>query len=348
MSTDVDIFMEPEPEVKRDRWGRYILANPFTGNERPHTRVTTFARAILDSYALSQWEKRMVVKGMSLRPDLVDAAHSLEVSGPKKESDRYKLDKLVEQAKDASGGNTAARRGTSIHSFSEKIDAGQITLEEVPDRQRPDLIAYQGCMKARGLTIVPELLERIVCLPQYEVAGRLDKVVLESDGTPVVADVKSGQDLSHKNKKLEIAIQLACYTRGINTSGVWNLKDQCWEPVPRVREDYALVIHIPAGSGSYEIFTIDLLEGWKAVQLCADVRDRRKDPPKLAPYEGPRAVLSDVPAPVGLDGWADRFRSVQSKQGAVRLYQEARKAFPEGSSELASLVRIGREALGLS
>lgn len=346
--TDIDIFQEPEPEVKRDRWGRYILSNPFTGNQRPHTRVTTFARTILDSYALSQWEKRMVAKGMSLRPDLVDVAHSLEVSGPKKEEDKYKLDKVVERAKDAAGGNTAAHRGTSIHSFSEKIDLGQIDIQDVPERQRPDLIAYQGCMQAKGLTIIPELLERIVCLPQYEVAGRLDKVVLESDGTPVIADVKSGQDLSHKNKKLEIAIQLACYAHGINTSGVWNIKDQVWEPVPKVRTDYALVIHIPAGSGACEIFTIDLLEGWKAVQLCAEVRDRRNDPPMLAPYEGPRAVLSAVPAPVGLDGWADRFRGVQSKQEAGRLYQEARKTFPEGSRELTSLVRIGREALGLT
>lgn len=345
--TDVDIFEDPEPEVKRDHWGRYILTNPFTGNQRPHTRVTTFARTILDAYALNQWEKRMVAKGMSLRPDLVDAATSLEVSGPKKDEHKAKLDKVVERAKDAAGANTAAHRGTAIHTFAERIDAGEISTEEVPERQRPDLIAYLECMEAKGLTVVPELVERIVCLPQYEVAGQLDKVVLESDGTPVIADVKSGQDLSHKNKKLEIAIQLACYARGINTSGVWNLRDQCWEPVPRVREDYALVIHIPAGSGSCEILTIDLLEGWEAVKLCAQVRDQRNDPPTLTPYTGPRAVLSAVPVPVGLDGWADRFRGVQSKQEAGRLYQEARKKFPEGSHELASLVRIGREALGL-
>lgn len=346
--TDQDIFQESEPEVKRDRWGRYVLNNPFTGNERSHTRVTTFARTILDSYALNQWEKRMVVKGMSLRTDLVDAASALEVAGPKKDSDKYKLDKIAERAKDAAGGNTAAHRGTSIHSFAEKIDQGLLSVQEVPERQRPDLIAYQGCMEAHGLTVVPELLERIVCLPQYEVAGRLDKVLLESDGTPVIADVKSGQDLSHKSKKLEISVQLACYAHGINTSGVWNIRDECWEPAPKVREDYALVIHIPAGSGSCEILTIDLQTGWEAVKLCADVRDRRNDPPTLAPYAGPRAVLSAVPAPVGLEGWQTRFRGVRSKQEAGSLYREARRTFPEGSSELASLVTIGREALGLT
>lgn len=346
-----DIFEDPEEEeVKHDRWGRYLLPSPYTGNQRPHTRVTTFARTILDSYALNQWEKRMVAKGMSLRPDLVELASSLEVSGPKKDEDKSHLDKLVEKAKDAAGGNVAAHRGTSIHSFSEKIDAAQISVQDVPERQRPDLIAYQECMKAHQLTIVPELLERIVCLPQYEVAGRLDKVVLESDGTPVIADVKSGQDLSHKGKRLEIAIQLACYAHGINTSGVRNLKKRTWESVPKVREDYALVIHIPAGSGSCEILAIDIRSGWEAVKLCAEVRDRRNDPPTLAPYEGPQPRKAAEASQNGsgmLDQWGARFRTVRTPEEAGKLYKAARCTYPEGSEELASLVRIGRETLGL-
>jgi len=334
-----DIFEEPAKQ-EFDRWGRYLLPSPHTGNKRPFTRVTTFARTIVDSYALNLWQQRMTAKGMALRSDLVAMASTMDVT-----RDKDRLDDLVSQAKDAAGYKVAANRGTAVHSFTEGLDKGQLDLEEIPQDQRADISAYQECMTAHKLSIVPELIERRVCLPQYEVAGKFDRVLKEADGSYVIGDVKSGKNVTYG--WLEISIQLACYARGINMCGVWDARNEQWMPVPKVRTDYAVVIHIPAGTGSCTMYRLDIQAGWEAAQLCAVVREWRKRTGLAKAYDGPGAPQSAVEAPEGLEPWEGRFRAVQSKQDAARLYQEARKTFPEGSRELASLVTIGRKALGL-
>jgi hypothetical protein len=59
---------------KPDRYGRYKLVDPATGEVRPYTRATTFAKSISDTFTLSLWSQRMVAKGLAMRPDLVGAA----------------------------------------------------------------------------------------------------------------------------------------------------------------------------------------------------------------------------------------------------------------------------------
>src|SRR3990172_1684828 len=217
---------------------------------------------------------------------------------------------------------------------------------------RAEVSAYQECLSVHGLSVVPDMIERRVCLPQYGVAGKFDRVLLEADGSHAIGDFKSGQDLSYS--WLEIAIQLACYAHGINRCGVWDARNRRWIAVPPVRTDYAVVVHVPAGSASCTMYRLDIQVGWEAVKLCADVRDMRNQRHALAvPYEAPLPQK-----PVGdavtafrdvrrLADWEARFGAVQSKQEAATLYREARRIYPEGSAELASLVRIGQDALRL-
>lgn len=90
-----DMFEQPDDERQLlDRWNRYVLVDPFTGQSHAWTRATTFAGSIRDSYALNQWQQRMVVKGMSLRPDLVAKASALDVK-----NDKDKMDKIAETAR---------------------------------------------------------------------------------------------------------------------------------------------------------------------------------------------------------------------------------------------------------
>lgn len=343
-----DLFEEPKKK-EFDNYGRYLLPSPHTGNQRPWTRVTTFAKVIMDTYALNLWQQRMTAKGMALRSDLVAMASTMDVS-----KDRERMNNLVSQAKDAAGYKVAANKGTAVHSFTEGLDSGELTVEDVPSDQRPDIMAYQECMRAKGLTVVPSLIERRICLPQYEVAGTFDRVLKEADGTSVIGDVKSGRDLSYN--WLEIAIQLACYAHGINAAGVWDVKKESWTPTPKVRTDYAVVMHIPAGTGSCKLYRVDIQSGWEAAQLCAVVRDWRKrsglakiyDGPQPLPQNGSGDAVRAVHDARVLSDWQVRFGTVQSKEEAMALYQEARRTYPEGSSELASLVERGRKALGMS
>jgi len=276
---ELDPFDHPEePEVKFDRWKRYVLLNPYTGQEHSWTRVTTFAKSIVDSYALSQWQQRMVVRGMSLCPNLVAQAVGLDVT-----EDRDRLDRLAEKAKDAAGAKIAADTGTAIHTFTEETDAGTMTVSEVPEVHRFGVEAYRHALNAAGLRVLPEFQERVICVPSYVVAGRLDKIAQEADGTHTIVDVKSGK-LTYS--KLEISVQLAMYAHGFNTAGVWDKPSESWvRPDIKVREDYAIVAHMPAGAGTCTLYRVDIRVGWEAARLCDDVRDKRKATGVFAPYE---------------------------------------------------------------
>jgi hypothetical protein len=334
-----DIFDQPE-EPAFDRWGRYLLVDPFTYTRRPWTRVTTFAKSIVDTFALNQWQQRMAVKGMSIRPDLVAMAATLDVK-----KDRERLNQLVDQAKDAAGHKIAANQGTAIHGFTENLDRGLISLDAVPAPQRPSIEAYEAKLKEAGISILPDMIERIICVPSYSVAGRLDRAVQEASGDRVILDVKSGSSLQYN--KLEIAIQLSMYAHGVNIAGVYDQRHERWVPVPKVRTNYAIVAHIPAGSNTCELIRVNIEQGWQDASLSETVRQRRKEASKLfTPYEAPEGPQENALPEVHSVGWEARFRSVTTKQEASSLYQEAVAVMGPRSKELQHLVDLALETLG--
>lgn len=352
-SKDLDsnnMFEQPDDERQLlDRWNRYVLVDPFTGQSHAWTRATTFAGSIRDSYALNQWQQRMVVKGMSLRPDLVAKASALDVK-----NDKDKMDKIAETAKDFAGAKIAANTGTAIHTFAENLNKGEMRVEDVPEVVRNDLRAYQQCLPAFGLEIVPHLVEQIICVPQFGVAGKFDEVLREESGTYVMGDVKSGQNLSFN--WLEIAVQLALYANGLNRSGIYDKSLKKWVKSDiRVRTDYAVVIHIPAGKGTCELWELDIREGWEAATLCADVRERRakKATDALArPYRGAQPFVLTEPEEdaaqqaATLAAWEEKFRTVTSREEASKLYREAMAVYGARSADLEHLVRLGLRSVG--
>ena len=125
------------------------------GKARSHTRVTTFARSIADTYNLTEWAKRNVALGMAQRSDLVAMAHGLT------HDDKAAMKEVVEAAEEASGANERRRLGTAIHRMCERVDAGELPLDQVPDAQRADVAAYRARLDTAGVEVLPELIERI-------------------------------------------------------------------------------------------------------------------------------------------------------------------------------------------
>lgn len=186
---DTDAFESAAPvkqgeQVKRDRYGRYLIPHPVTGKRQGWTRATTMAKSISDTFALSQWSQRMTAKGLALRPDLVSLAGTLDVK-----ADKDKLNHLVDQAKDAAGQKVAANLGTTLHTHTENVDAGA-PLDSVPPNHRADVAAYRAAMAEAGLIAVPNLIERITVVPQFDTAGTFDRVLQTADGDYVIGDLK--------------------------------------------------------------------------------------------------------------------------------------------------------------
>src|SRR5215472_13629165 len=113
--------LRPEPE--RDRYGRYILPDPKTGKRRSWTRATTWAQTIADTYALNQWQKRMVALGLAQRPDLL--AQVATVLEPDTEGQKRKLDRWCQDAEEHAGASQRSNLGTALHSFLEHLDLGR-------------------------------------------------------------------------------------------------------------------------------------------------------------------------------------------------------------------------------
>lgn len=245
-----------------DRFGRYRLPHPLTGKATSWTRVTTYAKSIADTYALTKWQMRMCVKGLASRPDLFALAASTPID------DKDALDSIAEDAKEAAAASAGANTGTALHTFSEQLDRGENPT--VPAPWDADIRAYQTTLAGHGIRIDPQYIECKVVIPDIGVAGTFDRLV-QHNGDLVVGDLKTGKNLDFG--WLEIAIQLALYSRATH---LWDRATRTHRPMPQVDQTRALVFHLPVGKATCTVYEVDIAAGWAAAELCGHVRDWRK------------------------------------------------------------------------
>lgn len=274
-----DVFDVPttaagiRPEPKRDRWGRYVLPDPVGGKEIAWTRATTYASTVADTYGLTQWQMRMVAKGIATRPDLYALAAATPVD------DKKVFDRVVNDAKEAAAASSGANLGTALHAFTERVDLGEKV--DVPTPWKADIDAYRNTMAAEKVGVTADWIERITVVRQLQVAGTFDRILTMPDGLLRIGDVKTGKDLSYSWG--EIAIQLALYAHG---AAIWDDRTATWEPMPDLDKQVGVVIWLPVGRGHCELFEVDLAAGWEMARTCGVVREWRKRKDLARPLNG--------------------------------------------------------------
>jgi hypothetical protein len=200
-------------------------------------------------------------------------------------------------------------------------------------------------MRATGLTVVPGMIERQTVVPGFDIGGTFDRILslercppwfvqeiadtlsipvaeLLASGEEVIGDVKTGQDLQYGWN--EIALQLLTYAMGVKASGVWNRATQSWDPPRPVRQDFAIVMHMPVGQKTVTIYQLDLTEAAWAMELCRDVRRWRKVRNLAKPLH--RVVANEEPPPAAMVeslSWLDRFGLASSRGELSALFNEA-------------------------
>lgn len=262
----------------RDRWGRYLIPDPETGKPTGYTRATTFAKSVSDTFGLTKWMLRMGGLGLAQRQDLLMAIAS---TAP---GDNKTLDRLMEEAKDHAGAMAGATIGTALHTFTEQHDLGLDPV--VPAPYDADVAAYAQAILDAGLTILPEHIEQIVVIPSLQVAGTLDRIVRTADGRLMIADLKTGKDVSYAMG--EIAVQLALYAAAPYT---FDPTTGELDAMPVVDQETALVFHAPAGTGTCTVLEVDITAGRAMFDTITTVRDWRKRRDLHKPY------ISTSPAP---------------------------------------------------
>jgi hypothetical protein len=389
--------------------GRYVMRHPTEvvtrgrdkGKPKRYSgqRMTTFVKLAADSFKLTQWQLRSAIVGLtkddSLREEVAALIEGAEDLRALVKAESKALNALADKAKDASGGGERARNGTILHKYTEELDAGTRRIEDVPEEYQRDAAVYVEALKRYGYEPVPGLIERTTTVVELGVVGTFDRVLRRvSDGAYVIGDVKSGSN-ALTYSQLEIAAQLAGYAWGFNEIGVAQCDEGAnhteWEswgwvrPVDAdgnpitVRTDFAVVMHIPFGSGECELYRVDLEEGRRELAACALVRERHKVKGALTPLELPgnaepvaivpvtqsqpepepaqpvtdlehsgdmRAVVAQEVSRQRESSWEERFAAVRSREEASALYQLARADVQElGLPRLQELVRIGLAAL---
>lgn len=256
------------PEPKRDRWGRYLVADPKGGKGKGYTRVTTLTKTCSDTHGLTEWIKRVVAVGIAKRPDLIAEAANLTVD------DKGPLKEIIAAAEEVGGANEKRRLGTALHKILEIIDLGGEAT--VPADLAPHVAAYKEAMTAAGVVVVPEHTEQVFIHDELEYAGTADRIVtVPGFDLPLIADLKTGKDPLAYGAG-EISMQLACYA---HAQHVYDYETEQRSPMPKVDQRWGLVIHLsarPEGEPSCTLSLVDLEPGWAALDLAMQVRAWRK------------------------------------------------------------------------
>lgn len=357
MPTTVDppepeINVSGQPEPKRDQWGRYLLPHPVTGlysdgKDKPTRRngwmrATTFAKLAADTFSLTRYNERLTLLGATLRPDVVALAHGKHVKRDNKE-----LNRLVTEVKETAGAKVAANIGTAVHSFTERVDAGTLKVDEVPADYIPHVVNYLKELEKYGLEPVPGLIERTTLVDEWGkvIVGTFDRVLYHrASGTYLIGDLKTGETLDWG--KMEIAVQLALYAHGINAHGVFDWNTGEWQPsgsygdsietgpwsVPKVRTDYGVVMHLPIqgpNAGVCTLRRVNLAAGWDAAATSASVDTSRKrsdymdDDFALPVAEYSPETPAELPPAEPMD-WVAMAKLVQSRDEASVLWHRAK------------------------
>jgi hypothetical protein len=342
-TTDDDLFAhpgmprDPEEGVKRDRYGRYLLPHPGSGREMAWTRATTFAKTISDTYTLNMWGRRMTAKGLTMREDLYALAAATDLD------DRQTLNDICERAAEAAGAKSAAALGTALHGFTEQRDRGEKVT--VPAKWRPDVDAYVKALDEHGIEVEPEMIERIVIVRKYNVAGTFDRifrvvkrcrVVLPGldpfdlePGSLIMGDLKTGRTLEYGWG--EIVVQLWLYA---NADLIWNKKTDRYEEMPDVDKRVAVVAHLPVGQHQCTMFNLNLGLAAHAAELCSQVRAWRTTKgfavPRLVTHAEPVPEQNGSAAPVveteDPAGWGVKLDTARTIDDLSRIWREATAA----------------------
>lgn len=257
-------FATDAPDVERDRWGRPLIVPADGGTPIPYTRISTLAKTLDSKEGLMEWKQRMVALGIGKRPDLAQLA---AVTAP---DDKRKLKELIDAAMAAAESDKAANTGTVLHSLTEAFDRG--TLENLPAEHIGDLTAYEEATKG----LIMRAVEGFVVNDHLQAAGTFDRLIQLPDGRIVIGDLKTGQ--YEPKYPHGVTTQCAIYAR----SHIYDIPTNTrtgYLPDLGVSTDVGLLIHLPAGKGTCELYLLDLTVGWALAQTAVAVRDVYKGKP---------------------------------------------------------------------
>lgn len=255
------------PEAKN---GRYPLPHPETGQMMTWQRVTNFVKLTDDTYHLDRWKQRNVAKGVAMlateKPALLAALAACDVK-----EDKERVNTVVDRAFEKAETYRMADEGTRLHASTELVDFSKRT-DVAPEHHQRKMALYVQALESCGITVAHNMIERVTVSTRYAVAGKLDRIYMLADGSYVVGDVKTGDSLDLSMPS--IAAQMDCYRDGINNAGVFD--GTGYDRNIKVRNDFAVIVHLPSTRDECVIELVDLQQGQKINEANLVVQQARR------------------------------------------------------------------------
>ena len=318
------------PEAKR---GRYSLPNPLNGKSKSWQRVTNFVKMTDDTYHLELWKQRNVAKGLTLLMDQ-GRVTAREILAKDVKRDREWLNELCTTAQDAAEAYKMADEGTALHKSTELADYAGGNIHRVPVHHRTKVRMYLDALAAHGLTVVDDMIERVTVSMRYECAGKFDRIYQLTDGSYVIGDLKTGDDLDLSLPS--IAAQLNCYEDGINEHGIFD--GRRYDDSIKVRTDFGIVVHLPSTRDEVNVLKVDLAEGRTInaanLQVRATRRIKARHVAQVFQADLAGSSLADVEA-----YWLEQLNAAHTPNELVAVSVRAR-GFGQWNERLAGQARI--------
>lgn len=255
-----------------------------------YTRCTSFVGALEDRQNLEKWMKRTVLVGLASQEEagqFADDALLWRVSDVDP-SDREALDALADEAFTLGDGYEKAQKGTDLHGLAELVDQRK-PLGDVSIEDRRDMAAWKRLVDDFGLLMLG--IEVFVVQDDYKIGGTYDRRVMSYDPRlrcevcDVPPTVTTDQNLPAviKPKVLDLKTGRVDYGAGKMRQqiAVYAYSDD-YDPETGERRPQSVcthlgfIAHVAQGTGTAQLYAVDLVQGWKDVALSAQVREHRR------------------------------------------------------------------------
>lgn len=334
-------------EENRDQWDRPKIMLPDGSKEVGYRRSSNYGSPLEDSSALEKWKMRQVARGVSRRKDyqlqVTRAEVGLDGHPDAAKAAKTELNAICKKAMEIVESDAKATIGTAEHDIFEHVDHGR-DPGHVPDEWKPDLVAYRQLTQSfRALSI-----ERFVVQDDHRVGGTLDRAVellrdmIAPDGTMleagsvVIGDVKTAQAMDFAGAKF--AVQCWSYATAVPYNPVDKIRIDWGHEPPR--HDWAVIFHIPSGSGKAQLHWVNLTAAAAAADQVRQVYEWRN---KL----GKRMISAALP-----HEWAEDFHATAVAAGShaelTAAYQRAVAAGQWNEVLKQAFSRRRREITGAS
>lgn len=305
-----------EYQPARDRYGRYMHQHPQYGYRSSFSRATTIAKKLDSGSNLMDWHDRKLIEGLARYPQLMDGLDVGKLGTTNEYKLRQTLKKISENATNAAGAADGREFGTALHAWTEAVDHGKASYNDVPREFKPYVASYLQALSRHGIEPIPEYVERIMYCPITDTMGTIDRIYRLPTGELVIGDIKTSGNIDFA--WTSIALQMAQYA---NASHLLSEDGQTWEPMPKVRHDIAVIAgipHTPKDRGPHcDMHIVNVEYGTGLLYIARDITHVQRESKKVIPmsHSAQPGTAEDAMA------WVDQGMPPLSTPGANPLSQ---------------------------